>query len=93
MPKGDGTKIEIVGVPKIVDDATLVKQLTMTTIDGVWRCKPNGVDPKQFSYGKKTVTAIAERMPPRTSVRIQIGHETTCVVIQAQKVTKENFTP
>ena len=32
-------------------------------------------------------------MPPRTSVRMQIGHETTCVVIWTQKVAKKSLTP
>ena len=92
MPRGDGVRIEIVGVPKDMSDATLVKELAMETLQGHWRCKPINIDRKQSTPGRKTVIAIAQEMPPRVNVRIKTGYQTAFVTIRLVPTTNKDLT-
>ena len=91
LPKGDGLKIEIVGVPRHMDNATLVRQLTMTTLTEPWKCKPTGTI-KSTTYGRKTVLAIAATMPPRTNVQVDIAGELFFVTIRQHTPPKNQMT-
>ena len=70
LTKEDGVKIEIIGVPKHMDNTTLVQQLTLATLGEPWKCKPTGTL-KSNSWGKKTVLAIAASMPPRSGFDVR----------------------
>jgi hypothetical protein len=52
LTKEDGVTVEIIGVPRQMDNATLVQQLTLDTLDKPWKCKPTGVL-KANTWGKK----------------------------------------
>jgi hypothetical protein len=91
MPKGDGVKIEIIGVPRHMDNSTLVQQLTMATLGEPWKCKPTGTL-KSAAYGRKTVLAVASTMPPRTNIKVDIAGEMTMVTIRQHMPPKNQMT-
>ena len=89
LPKEDAIKLDIIGVPRNMDDATLVRQLAMPTLGEPWKCKPIGLN-KNSVFGKKTVIAIAGSIPPRWTARLQVGHESAMISIELH-VTPKKF--
>jgi hypothetical protein len=91
LTKENGVTVEIIGVPRQMDNATLVQQLTLDTLDKPWKCKPTGVL-KASTWGKKTVLAIAATMPPRTNVRVEIAGELYMVTIRQHQIPMKQRT-
>jgi hypothetical protein len=79
LPKHDGVRLRISGVPRAMDDATLVQKLTMETLQGWWKCKPQGAE-KSTTPGRKTIIAVALTPPPRVNMRIFLADGESAMV-------------
>jgi hypothetical protein len=78
LPPGDGLLVEIRGVPRQMDDMTLVRQLSASAHG--WKCKPLRLI-KTDTPGRKTVLAVTDAMPAETFTKIKMASEIVMVSV------------
>ena len=78
LPPGDGLLVEIRGVPRQMDDMTLVRQLSASAHG--WKCKPLRLI-KTDTPGRKTVLAVTDAMPTETFTKVKMASEIVMVSV------------
>ena len=92
LSKFDGVQLRITGVPRNMNDTTLVEKLTLDTLQGKWKCKPKGTE-KCVTPGKKTILAQARTPPPRVNVRVFLADgESTMIHIETTETPTRRLT-
>ena len=73
LPRADGVKLKLSGIPNNMTYEELVPHLTMPTRDGEWKCHPFRPLREPGAPGTKTILARAAFLPPRDKVRLRMA--------------------
>ena len=94
LPRGDGCFVKITGVPFQMTDHELVQHLTLPTLHGNWTCQPvRRLTTRNDEAGTKTILARAAKLPPRSLVKLRLGHRCYPVFMTEQETDKKQETP